>query len=67
MAKLTPAMLRQIEEAADGIDYGSINIKLNAASSSVDIAVTRDIRVLKDDEQSSRPGRVVVHAVSRQG
>ncbi len=67
MAKLTNSMLETIRQEAEGVDFGSITIKLNANAGSVDIAVTRDIRVVKDDPESSRAGRVLVHAQSRQG
>jgi len=67
MAKLTSDMLTIKQDEAAVVDYGTITIKLNAGASSVDISVTRDLRVLKDDEQSTRPGRVLVHSQRREG
>lgn len=67
MAKLTEAMLDQIKREAEGIEYGQIVVKLNASSSSVDISVTRDVRILKDDPEFSKPGRLVLHSQRREG
>ena len=65
MAKLTESILKMIQDEADGIEYGSITIGINASSSSVNLTVTREVRVLKDDPESTKPGRVVVRTVTR--
>jgi DNA polymerase sigma len=65
MAKLTDTVLKMIQDEAEGIEYGSITIGLNASASTVNLTVTREVRVLKDDPESTRPGRVVVRTVSR--
>lgn len=65
MAKLTESMLKRIQEEAEGIEYGSITIGINASASTVNLTVTREVRVLKDDPESTKPGRVVVRTVTR--
>ena len=59
MAKISDALLTEIVNRAEKIEYGSITLTLNASSKNkVDVEFVERRRFTTDDE-APRPGRVV--------